>query len=169
MKTCPICGAKAAPFAATCFECYYRFSDMSTRDVREELPNSRAPKKQEAQEPVTAHLTPAATTAALSSPALVLTLSCRGQLLYRIRSRKGSLYVGSMPYNDLVLSGDSAVCPRHAQVYQLDGRIYFELLDANATASIQGSPAQKLNTLDPGASINIGAFTLSLSQENSTG
>jgi hypothetical protein len=34
MKTCPICGAKAAVGARTCYECYYRFSDCSTRNVK---------------------------------------------------------------------------------------------------------------------------------------
>jgi len=33
MKTCPICAAKAVKGAKTCYECYYRFSDQSTRNV----------------------------------------------------------------------------------------------------------------------------------------
>jgi uncharacterized membrane protein YvbJ len=33
MKTCPICGAKAAPDAYTCFDCYYSFHEMSARAV----------------------------------------------------------------------------------------------------------------------------------------
>ena len=33
MKTCPICAAKAVKGARICYECYYRFSDQSTRDV----------------------------------------------------------------------------------------------------------------------------------------
>ena len=34
MKTCPICGSKALSSAKTCYECYYRFSDQSTRNVK---------------------------------------------------------------------------------------------------------------------------------------
>jgi len=34
LKTCPICGSKAVKGARTCYECYYRFSDQSTRDVK---------------------------------------------------------------------------------------------------------------------------------------
>jgi len=34
MKTCPICAAKAIKRAKTCYECYYRFSDQSTRNVK---------------------------------------------------------------------------------------------------------------------------------------
>ena len=34
MKTCPICAAKAVKGARTCYECYYRFSDQSTRNVK---------------------------------------------------------------------------------------------------------------------------------------
>jgi uncharacterized membrane protein YvbJ len=41
MKTCPICGSKAAKGAKTCYECYYRFSDQSTRNVK--LPISSSP------------------------------------------------------------------------------------------------------------------------------
>jgi len=41
MKTCPICGAKAVATARTCFECYYRFSDRSTRDVKEVIIQKR--------------------------------------------------------------------------------------------------------------------------------
>jgi len=33
MKTCPICSAKAIKGAGTCYECYYRFSDQSIRNV----------------------------------------------------------------------------------------------------------------------------------------
>ncbi|MCL2525523.1 MAG: hypothetical protein FWE46_00505 [Coriobacteriia bacterium] len=33
MKTCPICSAKAVKGARTCFECFYRYSDQSIRDV----------------------------------------------------------------------------------------------------------------------------------------
>ena len=37
MKTCPICGAKAVVSARICYECYYNYSDRSTRNViREE-------------------------------------------------------------------------------------------------------------------------------------
>ena len=39
MKTCPICFAKAARGARTCYECYYRFSDQSTRNVSQSLLN----------------------------------------------------------------------------------------------------------------------------------
>lgn len=31
MKTCPLCGARAADSAATCFECLYNFAAMSVR------------------------------------------------------------------------------------------------------------------------------------------
>jgi|GEM_PF-2369245 len=34
MKTCPICAAKAIRGARTCYECYYRFSDQSTKNVK---------------------------------------------------------------------------------------------------------------------------------------
>jgi len=33
MKTCPICCAKAVKGAGTCYECYYRYSDQSIRNV----------------------------------------------------------------------------------------------------------------------------------------
>jgi len=38
MKTCPICQSKAATGARTCFECYYRFSDRSTKNVQHRKP-----------------------------------------------------------------------------------------------------------------------------------
>jgi len=33
MKTCPLCSAKAVKAALTCYECFYRFSDQSIRNV----------------------------------------------------------------------------------------------------------------------------------------
>ena len=46
MKTCPICSAKAVKGASTCYECYYRYSDQSIRNVSPD----RLPKRYPSQE-----------------------------------------------------------------------------------------------------------------------
>jgi hypothetical protein len=152
MKTCPICGSKAAPAASTCFECYYSFAEMSVRDVDDS--DLRFRKRQ--------------------APPLLMLPGCAcelnvelirdGEVLRRLRSHRASIYVGSQPYNDLALEVEG-LSARHLHLYRLEGHIWAELI-GNGRADrliVDGTQRESPCKLRSGSVIKLPAFRLRVS------
>ncbi|MDR1412915.1 MAG: FHA domain-containing protein [Actinomycetes bacterium] len=150
MKTCPLCGAKASDEAATCFECYYSFAEMSARMTEE---NDAQIRRRE--------IRPVLITPPLPDRCLKVELRRAGRLLRRVVSRRGSIYVGSRDYNDIVLV-DNHISERHLHLYRSEGYLYAELLNGQTSLIIDENAHASPAKISDGACIELTDWSLTV-------
>ena len=153
MKTCPVCHAKAGDDASTCFECLYSFSQSSARGIDAAVVGGSAP----------SGLSDARAT---NDPEAGVDLVVRGTALgdsqrRRVRSMRGSIYVGSGPFNDIVI-GDPRVARRAVHLYRDGNQVWVEPLADGTALAVNGMPLGVSAELRVGDVVEIGGVGITV-------
>lgn len=140
MKSCPLCAAKAADGAATCFECLYSFASMSARtstlaDTKTESHLLSGPHEGEDQAIAEADRC-GATVDVASDRTLALVLSDTNGRRVVVRSRRGSILAMSQPH-----SGEaSRRRVPELQWYRSGATVFVEPRGDRCSATLNGMP-----------------------------
>lgn len=140
MKRCPVCGSSVYDTSSTCFSCMYSFETMAQLGGEKDGPQEQVPAAPiestgdandvEGFELVAQPQSVIVHKTALpvkKNKGLYVEVSIPQQSTRRIRSERGSLYLGSQHYNDVVVQ-DPQIAPRHLHIYVEDEKVWCEPL-----------------------------------------
>lgn len=136
MKVCPICGATATDDALVCYECLYDWTRLSCDAIQPEpcdsgpSPDVTSP-REAMPDPDTQQESP-------RLDGYWVVVEQVGEEPRRFSLASGSLHVGRLPTNDIVLN-DRTVSRRHLHIFYEGGQFWVEDFGALNPTRVNGS------------------------------
>lgn len=156
MKKCPMCGSVATDDAAICFECLYSFDLMSCVAMAPVA----APDQPEQEPEALVGFTPADLGGPNPSDYEVIVRD-EEMGTRRFPFGTGSLHVGRLPTNDIVLN-DKTVSRRHLHVFFEQGEVWVEDFGSPNPARLNGVALSGKSPFKVGDTLQIRGATLEL-------
>lgn len=140
MKRCPVCGSSVYDTSSTCFSCMYSFETMNrlggASDDSVPAESGALAKKVvdidqsdgfESVEQTQSVVVHKKAVSIKKHKGLYVEVNTPHHATRRLRSERGSLYLGSQEYNDVVVH-DPQIAPRHLHIYVEGQSIWCEPL-----------------------------------------